>query len=332
MEHGEPPSTARAYWTVAAGRGEIREEPLRSPGPGEVLVRTVMSGVSRGTELLVHRHEVPEAVAELMRAPHQVGDLPGPVKYGYLAVGVVEAGPPDLLGARVFCLHPHQDWFVVPAADIVRVPDGVPSARAVLAGTVETAVNALWDAGPRIGDRIAVIGAGMVGLSIALLLRRHPLARLEVVETDAGRRGLVAGLGLTALDPAQAHDACDLVFHTSASSPGLATALELLGVEGEVIELSWFGERTTEVPLGGPFHVRRLSVRSSQVGRIAPARSARRTFADRLGIALDALQDNAFDALLSDPIPFDRLPAAMTRMADGDPEVICQLVDYHQET
>lgn len=323
-----PPPHATAYWTTAPGRGELRREPLPPPGPDEVLVRTLATGISRGTELLVHHHQVPASVADVMRAPYQVGGLPGPVKYGYLAVGVVEAGPADLLGRRVFCLHPHQDWFVVPATDVVPVPDAIPTERAVLAGTVETAVNALWDAGPRIGDRVAVVGAGMVGLSIALLLGRHPLERLEVVESSARRRELVSELGLTAVDPADASTDCDLAFHTSASAAGLATALGVLGTEGEVIELSWYGERSPQVPLGGEFHARRLAVRASQVGRVSPARSARRTFADRLAVALAALEDPAFDRLVSSAVPFTDLPATIDAIARGDRDVLCQVISY----
>ena len=168
---------ARAYWTTAAGRGELRQERLAEPGPHDALVRAVCSGISRGTETLVHRGGVPADVRALMRAPFQEGELPGPVKYGYLSVGVVEAGPPELIGRRVFCLHPHQDRYVVPASALVPIPDDVPDERALLAGAVETAINALWDAGPRYQDRVAVIGAGVIGGALAALARRFPLQR-----------------------------------------------------------------------------------------------------------------------------------------------------------
>lgn len=319
---------ARAYWTVAKGSGELRDEALPSPGPHDVLVRTLATGISRGTELLVHRHEVPSEIADAMRAPHQEGDLPGAIKYGYLAVGVVERGPASLEGRRVFCLHPHQTRFVVPAADVVAVPEGIPTRRAVLAGTVETAVNAMWDAAPRLGDRIAVVGAGMIGLSVALLLRRHPLARLEVVEADARRRELVRTLGLDAVAPGDARGDCDLAFHASSSEAGLATALGLLGVEGEVIELSWYGETRPAAPLGGAFHSKRLAIRASQVGRVSPSRAARRTFADRLGVALEALRDPAFDALASAPEPFERLPEVMRELDRGERDALCQIITY----
>lgn len=316
-----------AYWTTGPRRGELRTEPGREPGPGEALVRTLFSGVSRGTETLVHNGAVPDAVAGLMRAPFQVGDLPGPVKYGYLSVGVVEAGPADLLGRRVFCLYPHQDRYVVPATALTPLPDGVPSQRAVLTGAVETAVNALWDAAPRLGDRVAVIGAGMIGASVAALLRTFPLERLQLVDIDPGRAELARELGVELVTPETAAGDCDLVIHCSASEAGLARGLELLGEEGELLEMSWYGTREPRVPLGGAFHARRLSLRASQVGTVAAARRARRTSADRLRLAVGLLADPAFDALLTGPTPFADLPVTMDAVVD-DSAALCHVIAY----
>ncbi|MFT3832003.1 MAG: zinc-binding alcohol dehydrogenase [Micropruina sp.] len=322
---------ATAYWTVAPGEGELRRESIAEPGPDQVRVRTLASGLSRGTELLVHRHAVPESVRTLMRCPFQSGDLPGPVKYGYLSVGVVEAGAAHLLGKRVFCLHPHQDFYVVPAAAVTEVPDGVPAERAVLAGTVETAVNALWDGGPRIGDRVAVIGAGMVGLSVAALLRRFPLGRLELIDIDPGKADVAAAIGVPLVAPESAAGDCDLIFEASANADGVATALRLCGDEGEVIELSWFGETRPSLPLGAEFHARRLTLRASQVGRVSPARASRRTTADRLRLALELLRDNAFDALLARAVPFADLPETLRQMDAGRGTTLCQVIGYPQE-
>lgn len=322
---------ARAYWTVAPHRGELRSEQLPEPTGDEVRVRTLASGVSRGTELLVHRHAVPEAVRSLMRCPRQSGDLPGPVKYGYLSVGRVEAGVPELIGRRVFCLHPHQDVYVAPASAVTVVPDGVPTARAVLAGTVETAVNALWDGAPRVGDRLAVVGAGMVGLSVAAVLRRFPLDRLQLVDIDPGRAPVAQRLGVTLVRPEDAAGDCDLVFHSSASASGLATALRLLGDEAELIELSWYGDAHPDVPLGQDFHARRLSMRASQVGRVSPSRALRRTTADRMAIALGLLHDPAFDALLAPAVPFPTLPDVFAELDAGRGTALCQVIDYGQE-
>jgi NADPH:quinone reductase-like Zn-dependent oxidoreductase len=319
---------ATAYWTVAAGRGELREERLHEPGAGEALVRARHSAISRGTEMLVFGGAVPEEVAHLMRAPFQEGDFPGPVKYGYLSVGVVEQGPGDLVGRDVFCLFPHQDQYVVPAEALTPLPSGVPPRRATLTGMVETSVNALWDAAPRIGDRVAVVGGGMLGCTVAALLRSFPLQRLQLVDVDPGRASVAAELGVDLVDPAAAAEECDLVVHASATSAGLRRSLELLGDEGEVVELSWYGTREVTVPLGHAFHPRRLTVRGSQVNEVAAARRARRTRADRRALALQLLRDDRLDALISGSSPFAELPVTMRRMASGDLGALCHVVDY----
>lgn len=321
---------ARAFWVVSPGLGEIRPERLPAPGPGDVLVRTLASGISRGTELLVFRGEVPPSQYAVMRAPFQEGEFPGPVKYGYLSVGVVEAGPPasPLLGRTVFCLHPHQTRYVVPASAVVAVPDGVPAARAVLAGTVETAVNALWDAPPLVGDRVSVVGAGMVGCCVAALLARYPGVDVELVDVDAGRAGIAAALGVRFALPGEARSGRDLVVHASASSEGLRLALGLLGFEGTVLELSWYGTREVTVGLGGSFHSGRSTIRASQVGTLAPARRSTRTHADRLALALDLLRDPAFDALHTGSSPFAELPSVL---GTGALSAISHVISYDEE-
>ncbi|MDX6331392.1 MAG: hypothetical protein QOI83_3775, partial [Streptomycetaceae bacterium] len=273
---------ARAFWLRSPGHGEIRDLLLPEPADGEVMVRTLCSGVSRGTESLVFRGGVPESQHSSMRAPFQEGEFPGPVKYGYLNVGLVEEGPPHLLGRTVFCLYPHQTRYIVPASAVTPVPDTVPAERAVLAGTVETAVNALWDAAPMIGDRIAVVGGGMVGACVAALLARYPAVRVQLVDADPARAGIARALGVDFALPGDAADDCDLVVHASATEDGLARSLELLAPEGTVLEMSWYGDRRISLPLGEAFHSRRLILRSSQVGAVSPARRSRRTFADRL--------------------------------------------------
>lgn len=319
---------ARAYWTTAAGRGELRQERLAEPGPHDALVRAVCSGISRGTETLVHRGGVPADVRALMRAPFQEGELPGPVKYGYLSVGVVEAGPPELIGRRVFCLHPHQDRYVVPASALVPIPDDVPDERALLAGAVETAINALWDAGPRYQDRVAVIGAGMIGGALAALARRFPLQRLQLIDIDPAQAEVAAALGVPFASPQAAAGECDLVLHCSASADGLALALNLLGDEGTCWELSWYGDQPPVVPLGGAFHARRLAIRSSQVGVVSAERRARRTTTQRMTAALEALTDPAFDALLGPRHDFDALPDVLADLAAGRQPPGCHVICY----
>ena len=321
-------NAARAFWLREPGVGEIRSVPLPEPGRDDVVVRTLRSGVSRGTEGLVFRGGVPPSQYGIMRAPFQDGDFPAPVKYGYLSVGVVEHGPPRLSGRTVFCLYPHQTAYVVPARSVVPVPEDVPPERAVLAGTVETAVNALWDAAPLVGDRITVVGAGMVGCCVARLLARFPGVRVTLVDVDPGRADVARALGVGFAAPADAADGRDLVVHASATSAGLQQSLDLLVPEGTVIDLSWYGDYDVTLSLGGAFHSRRLGIRASQVGTVALARRATRTTADRLALALELLRDAAFDALLTGSSRFDELPDVMARLAAGSLPAICHTITY----
>jgi 2-desacetyl-2-hydroxyethyl bacteriochlorophyllide A dehydrogenase len=319
---------ARAFWLREPGAGEIRPVGLAAPGPDDVLVRTLHSGISRGTETLVFRGAVPPAQYEAMRAPFQQGDFPGPVSYGYLNVGVVEGGPAELLGRTVFCLYPHQTRYVVPAAAVHVLPDGVPARRAVLAGTVETAVNALWDARPLIGDRIAIIGAGMVGCCVARLLARLPEVEVTLVDVDPSRAEVARALGVRFAAPGSARGDLDLVVHCSATGNGLQEAVDLLGFEGTVLEMSWYGDTPVSVGLGGSFHTKRLTLRASQVGSVATARRSTRTLADRLELALALLRDDAFDVLLTGESAFDELPDVLARLASGDLPALCHTIRY----
>jgi threonine dehydrogenase-like Zn-dependent dehydrogenase len=320
--------TAEAFWLRRPWLGEIRTETLPDPGPDDVLVGTRYSGVSRGTETLVFSGGVPPDLYQRMRAPFQAGDFPGPVKYGYLNVGVVEQGPPALRGRTVFCLYPHQTRYVVPAAAVTVVPAEVPERRAVLAGTVETAVNALWDATPRVGDRISVIGAGMVGCSVAAVAARIPGVHLQLVDIDPARAQVAATLGVGFALPAAAAAERDLVFHASATDTGLQLGLDLLAAEGTLTELSWYGNRPVEVRLGGAFHAGRLRIRSSQVATVArPDRS----FGERLALSLDLLRDPAFDALITGSSRFADLPETLAALAHGTRSALCHLITYEPE-
>lgn len=321
---------AEAFWLREPGSGEIRPVGLPEPGPGDVIVRTTRSGISRGTETLVFRGAVPVDQWTKMRAPFQEGDFPGPVKYGYLNVGAVEHGPAELRGRTVFCLYPHQTAYVVPAGSVSVVPEDVPPARAVLAGVVETAINALWDAAPAVGDRIAVVGAGMVGCCVARLLHRHPAVEVTLVDVDPSRADVADALGVDFALPDAAPQELDLVVHTSATSAGLQRSLDLLATEGIVTDLSWYGDAEVRLSLGGAFHARRLTIRSSQVGTVAPARASRRTSADRLTLALELLRDPVFDALLTGESPFHELPDVMARLAAGSLPALCHTITYDE--
>jgi threonine dehydrogenase-like Zn-dependent dehydrogenase len=313
------PVVARAFWTIGPGAGEIRSETLPTPASHEFLVRTLASGISRGTEATVFAGRVPPGQYETMRAPLMAGRFPFPVKYGYAAVGETEAG------GRVFALHPHQDVFVAPADMCVPVPDAVPTGRAVLAANMETALNIVWDAAPLAGERMLVIGAGVVGLLTAALLARLPAARVTVVDINPSRAKLADRLGCTFAAPVVAPADQELIVHASGSEAGLRLALDRAAFEARIVEASWFADRLPSLPLGEAFHPRRLRLLSSQVGSIATPMRGRRSHRERLATALALLADPVFDLLLESPTAFDDLPAAMPRLLAGG---LCHVVSY----
>ena len=321
LMHRADPVTACALWYQAPGVVAMRTETLPALGEGHARVRTLFSGISRGTERLVLNGRVPESEWTTMRAPLQAGDFPFPVKYGYCAVGVVEAGPRAMLGRTVFCLHPHQDRFDVPAAMLAPLPADLPPRRATLAANMETALNALWDAGAGPADRIAVIGAGVVGLLVAWLATQMPGAEVTLCDVDPGRAAIAHRLGLRFVAPADAPTDCDVVVHASASADGLANALRCAGTEASVVELSWYGDRAISAALGGAFHARRLRLIGSQVGMVAPSRRVRWPHARRLAAALELLHDARLDALVETAIDFAdaprMLPALLAEGAAG---------------
>ena len=320
--------TARAFWIREPGQGEIRDEPIAPPHSNEVIVRALYSGISRGTESLVFRGSVPRSEWQRMRAPFQIGDFPAPVKYGYSMVGRVEDGAADLLGKTVFVLHPHQTRFVVPAAATHLVPDDVPPGRAVLAANMETAINALWDARPHVGDRMSIIGAGTVGCLIAWLSSRVIGCEVELIDVNAGRAIVAQALGVSFAEPASAHDDRDLVIHASGSPSGLELALRLAAYEARIIDVSWYGDQSVPLPLGGAFHARRLSIVSSQVGSIAPSQRARWDTRRRMQLAMQLLADDALDALITGESRFDDLPRVMATLATTPGETLCHRIRY----
>jgi hypothetical protein len=321
-------SEARAFWVAAPGRGEIRAERLRPLAPGELLVRARASAISRGTETLVFRGEVPQSEWRRMRCPFQEGEFPAPVKYGYAVAGIVEDGPLEHCGRRVFCLHPHQDRFIVPENAVVAIPDDVPERRATLAANMETAVNGLWDGMPGPGDRIAVVGAGVVGALVAALAARLPGAEVELIDIDPSRAALATAFGCRFAAPQQACGEADLVVHASGAPDGLATALAVAGFEATVVEMSWYGTRVVPLALGGAFHSRRLSLRSSQVGAVPSGRRERWSHRRRLTLALSLLRDPLFDLLLSGESDVAELPDLMPRLALSSKGVLCHTVRY----
>jgi len=320
--------TARALWHVSPGRAELRMNALVAPGEGQALARTLFSGISRGTERLVFEGRVPRSEYAVMRGPMQDGDFPYPVKYGYCAVARVEAGPGDLIGRTIFALHPHQDLFVAPVAMLALVPASVPPERAILAANMETALNALWDSGAGPGDRIAVFGGGAVGLLIAFLAARLPGADVTLIDPDDSRAPIAEKFGAAFSTDAGAVRDADIVFHASATPAGLAAALAACGNEARLVEMSWYGDRAVEAPLGGAFHAKRLQIVSSQVGQVAPSRRPRWSHARRLAKALDLLADPRLDMLIGERVAFARLAEDMPRLLSPGAPGVVPLVVY----
>jgi hypothetical protein len=330
---------ARAFWVVAPGRGEIRHErlpelskklsnpPSNPPSEAEVGVRAVYSGISRGTEALVFNGRVPPSEYERMRAPFQAGDLPSPVKYGYSSVGVVDDGG-ELDGRHVFVLYPHQTRYVVPRSAVHLIPDEVPPERAILAANLETAVNGLWDARPHLGDRIVIVGAGTVGCLVAWLAAGIRGCEVELVDVNPQRAAVAAGLGVRFSLPDQVAADADVVIHASGSPEGLNFALGIAGFESTILEMSWYGETPVTIPLGQSFHARRLTVKASQVGTIAPAQRARWDTPRRMGLALRLLAAPALDVLITGETPFETLPTVMRELASSPGNTLCHRIAY----
>ena len=318
---------AQALWVTGPGAVALRAETLPALAPGEVLVETLFSGISRGTEALVLAGGVPEAERVRMRCPFQAGAFPFPVKYGYCAVGRVRAGPKARLGGPVFVLHPHQDRFAVPEAMAVPLPQGVAPARAVLAANMETALNILWDAAAAPGDRIAVVGAGVVGALAGYLAARLPGSEVWLVDVDPARAAVAEALGCRFTLPDAAPEGCDIAIHASGHAAGLETAIGAAGLEALVVEASWYGARPVSVPLGGAFHSQRLRLVSSQVGAVPAARRARWSLRRRLDCALALLGDPALDVLVSDETAFADLGADYAAILDR-PGTLCHRIRY----
>ena len=319
---------ARAFWVAEPGRGEIRPEPLPQPSADDVVVRALYSGISRGTEALVFQGRVPPTEFARMRAPFQAGEFPAPVKYGYASVGEIERGPRGLEGRRAFVLYPHQTKYVVSADAVHLLPESVPASRAVLAANLETAINGVWDAGIKPGDRVVVIGGGTVGCLAAWLAAKIPGCEVQLVDVNPKRAEIARALGFGFSGPMVAGEEADVVIHASGSPDGLALSMLVAGFESTIVELSWYGDRNVPIVLGGGFHARRLTLKSSQVGHVAASQRARWDSRRRMAFALRLLAHAELDALITGESAFDELPAAMAKLAATPGDTICHRIRY----
>ncbi|MBX2806233.1 MAG: zinc-binding alcohol dehydrogenase [Hyphomicrobiales bacterium] len=294
----------------------------------KLCIESLYSGLSRGTERLVFEGRLPESEWTRMRAPLQHGDFPFPVRYGYAAVGRVEDGPDALIGRTVFALHPHQTRFAVPVNMAIPIPDHIPPRRAILAANMETALNAIWDSGAAAGNRIAVIGGGLVGLLITRLATRIPGAQVTLIDINPERAQYAGLFGAAFRHPDEAGQDYQIIFHTSATQDGLRLALGIAGFEARIIEVSWFGDKDIALPLGGAFHSQRLQIVSSQVGHVAAPVRFNFTHRQRLATALMLLDDADLDSLITEDVAFKDLPAELPRLLAADAKGVATAIRY----
>jgi threonine dehydrogenase-like Zn-dependent dehydrogenase len=273
--------------------------------------------------------QIPEALRQEMRCPYMGGEFPFPVKYGYSLVGKVVQGPESHLGKLVHVLHPHQDRCVVAVEDLAIVPENVPAARATLASNLETAVTAVWDSRVGVGDRVLVVGFGVVGSLIARLLSSIAGVSLTVVDVSPGKLRMAQEMGFEAREAHQLEGGFDLAFHASGDSDGLQSAVDFVGYEGRVIEVSWYGSRPVNIHLGGTFHSQRKSIVSSQVSNIPSHLRGRWDHRRRKALVFELLKDASYDAHLTHATPFDKLPDFFTENLADPPDGLAQLVNFN---
>ena len=317
----------RALWFREAGACELRSEVVAAPAGDQVLIEMLYSGISRGTESLVFRGQIPASEHERMRCPYMGGSFEFPVKYGYGAVGTVVRGTPELVGQTVFCLHPHQDRFVVDTSAVTCLPAGLPAERAVLGANMETALNISWDAGLLPGDRVAIFGAGVVGTLVAYIASRIVGTEVVLIDRNAKREPLAHALGIPFAHADEISGEFDVLINASGNADALAVALDHAGQEAMIVEASWHGARQATLPLGGAFHSKRLSIVSSQVGSVPPGQRARWSYRRRMSKALDLLRDERLEALISGETSFVGIAEAYGAIID-DPGTLCHRIQY----
>jgi threonine dehydrogenase-like Zn-dependent dehydrogenase len=319
-------SPARALFHTAPRCVEIREVPAPRPAAGEVLVRTLCSGISGGTERLVYRGEIPADLALDDTIDALAGTFSYPFAYGYACVGEVAES-----GLAVFAFHPHQDVFAARADDLIPLP-AIEPASATLFPLVETALQVALDAGTGYRDRVIVLGAGVLGLLTGLLMQRSGWRPL-IAEPQAWRRALADSLGATTAAPDELVDEkVPLVIDASGSPDAPAMALNMLAHEGTLLIASWFGTQPVVLPLGGAFHRRRLTIRSTQVSTV-PARLTRTwSRSRRRREAVELLPELPLAQLCTHVFAFGDAPEAFRAVDEGTPGLMHAVLDYDRST
>ena len=295
-----------SLWHISTTSSNLQFEELTIPTTNQLVIKSLYSLVSTGTEKLVAKGLVPPSVHQLMRVPSMGGDFSFPVKYGYSLVGeVISEG--NLKGQLVHLLHPHQDYLIADNPQISLVPNEIPAKRATLASNMETALNAIWDSGVSIGDKVVVCGFGMIGGLVARLLSLMPAVEVVVLEKNTYRIAQAAKMGFRVNPSTLAN--FDYSFHTSGSSAGLQACIAAVGMEGKIIELSWYGTKSVQLQLGADFHYHRKQIISSQVGHVPFSKNARWDYQRRKAVVWKLLKNPIFDTHITQEVSFADSPA-----------------------
>jgi NADPH:quinone reductase-like Zn-dependent oxidoreductase len=323
-------SLVRELWFVAPGRVEVRHSEQRPLEPGTVRARGLASGISQGTELLLFKGEGPVPFDPSLDAP---GRATYPRRYGYAWVGeICEGSGPFPRGARVFALAPHGDEHLAEPASFRLLPEQVPPARAVLAANLETAINVVWDGAVALGDRVIVVGGGLVGLLAGYCARLGGARQVALVEPASRRRDVARRLGFDEAVPPERATAlgtdADVVIEASGNPACLDLAIARARHEGVVTVASFYGQRVAPVALGSEFHRRRLTLRASQVSHLPPARAAAWSFARRFELVCQLLQDPLLDVLLEPATPFDAAASTYERLARAPGDLLQTVFSY----
>jgi 2-desacetyl-2-hydroxyethyl bacteriochlorophyllide A dehydrogenase len=321
----------RSLYFTAPHTIDVREEPLPALAAGQVLAQTLCSAISPGTEMLVYRGQVPTEMAVDETIAALGGQFRFPLKYGYSAVGrVLELGPgvdSAWQGRTVFAFNPHESHVIADIAQLFPLPDDVDAETALFLPNMETAVNFLLDGAPLIGERVAVLGQGVVGLLTTALLARCPLANLTTFDHYPLRRETSLALGAhVSLSPESSPALqADLTYELSGSPAALDAAIALTGFDGRIVVGSWYGQKRAALDLGGRFHRSRIRLISSQVSTLTPALSGRWDKARRLQVAWAMLRAVRPGRLITHRVPLAAAAEAYT-LIDQHPEACLQVL------
>ena len=318
----------KSYWIDKKNKGYFKFGEISSINSNEIVVKTLFSGISYGTEKLVYSGKVPKSQRNLMKCPYQEGDFGNDIKYGYINVGKVVDGDKSYLGNNIFSLYPHQDFYKIPSNEALIIPNKIPLSRCLLIPNLETAINAVWDTLPSAGDRILVIGAGIVGLLTAYLINKIPGVNLFIVDKDPSKRKITKKLGIKFLDTIPKKFDARFIYECTGDHRILNSLKNNITVNSTICVLSWYGDKKSDIALGENFFSKRAKLIMSQVSKISPSRCDL-TNQDRRKIALEILDaSNDLDHLIEKKyVKFNDLDKFFSNRKNHN-NFLCKVVKY----